>query len=394
MKNHKIRVGKESRESLGSWLCLYRLSGKAFQGRWHSRSSLNTVGRRCSDCWGPFGAFLERPPPPLRSALAPLWSAKVAFQAHFLSSFTVVNLPPRWKLCTTCDLEHVAPGLLETKEWCCERLWQRPVMQRQSAGGWCGSWPLPSSSFKNALPTPFRELGIFRVWAAAVFAWVGDKPFSSLNSDVPSVWPRWVPGRLPGRLSSQESACNAADEFDPRVGKIPWGRHGDPLQCSRLENPTDRGAWRAADHASWTPKVPDTPEAAERTRTCVGKVSAHQRCWRDAAGLSAPRPQAWPAPGTQGGPRAGAWPAGASKPRGGEEPSRSCSGVWRVSRVRRGSPGRLRLSANLLWSPICICAAMAQRRRAVGSRAGGVRRLGCSGGEASQGGRLQTVDKV
>ena len=76
-----------------------------------------------------------------------------------------------------------------------------------------------------------------------------------------------MPGRLPGRLSSQESACNAADEFDPWVGKIPWGRHGDPLQCSRLENPMDRGAWRAADHARWTPKVSDTPEAAERTRT-------------------------------------------------------------------------------------------------------------------------------
>ena len=39
--------------------------------------------------------------------------------------------------------------------------------------------------------------------------------------------------------------------FDPQVGKIPWlGRspgkgNMNPLQCSCLENPMDRGAWWA-----------------------------------------------------------------------------------------------------------------------------------------------------
>ena len=33
--------------------------------------------------------------------------------------------------------------------------------------------------------------------------------------------------------------------FDPGVGKIPWRRHGNPLQYPWLENPMDRGAWRA-----------------------------------------------------------------------------------------------------------------------------------------------------
>ena len=28
-------------------------------------------------------------------------------------------------------------------------------------------------------------------------------------------------------------------------GRSPGGGHGNPLQHSRLENPTDRGAWRA-----------------------------------------------------------------------------------------------------------------------------------------------------
>ena len=38
----------------------------------------------------------------------------------------------------------------------------------------------------------------------------------------------------------------------PGLGRSPGGGHGNPLQ---LENPTDRGAWRAAVHKvtqSWT----------------------------------------------------------------------------------------------------------------------------------------------
>ena len=31
----------------------------------------------------------------------------------------------------------------------------------------------------------------------------------------------------------------------PRRERVPGGGHDDPLQCSCLENPMDRGAWRA-----------------------------------------------------------------------------------------------------------------------------------------------------
>ena len=34
----------------------------------------------------------------------------------------------------------------------------------------------------------------------------------------------------------------------PRLGRSPGGGHGNTLQYSRLENPMDRGAWRATDH--------------------------------------------------------------------------------------------------------------------------------------------------
>ena len=34
----------------------------------------------------------------------------------------------------------------------------------------------------------------------------------------------------------------------PESGRSPGGGHGNPLQFSCLENPIDRGAWRAAVH--------------------------------------------------------------------------------------------------------------------------------------------------
>ena len=37
-------------------------------------------------------------------------------------------------------------------------------------------------------------------------------------------------------------------EFDSWVGKIPGGGRGLPLQYSCLENPMDRGDWRATIH--------------------------------------------------------------------------------------------------------------------------------------------------
>ena len=36
--------------------------------------------------------------------------------------------------------------------------------------------------------------------------------------------------------------------FDPGVGKIPGGGPGRPVQYSCLDNPMDRGAWRAVVH--------------------------------------------------------------------------------------------------------------------------------------------------
>ena len=49
-----------------------------------------------------------------------------------------------------------------------------------------------------------------------------------------------------GGSDGKESACNAGDlGSTPGSGRSPEEGHGNPLQYSCLENPTDRGAWQA-----------------------------------------------------------------------------------------------------------------------------------------------------
>ena len=54
----------------------------------------------------------------------------------------------------------------------------------------------------------------------------------------------------PWWLSGKESACQCRRHgLIPGLGSSPGGGHGNPLQCSCLENPMDRGAWWAAVHS-------------------------------------------------------------------------------------------------------------------------------------------------
>ena len=53
-------------------------------------------------------------------------------------------------------------------------------------------------------------------------------------------------------LSGKEFVCDAGDPGDsgliPGSGRYPGGGNSNPLQYSCLENPMDRGVWRAAVH--------------------------------------------------------------------------------------------------------------------------------------------------
>ena len=57
---------------------------------------------------------------------------------------------------------------------------------------------------------------------------------------------------FPGGASGKGPACQCRRLSDmgliPRLGRSPGGEHGNPLQYSNLENPTDRGAWPATVH--------------------------------------------------------------------------------------------------------------------------------------------------
>ena len=57
---------------------------------------------------------------------------------------------------------------------------------------------------------------------------------------------------FPGGASGKNRPASAGDVRDagsvPGSGRSPGGEHGNPLQYSCLENPTDRGAWWATVH--------------------------------------------------------------------------------------------------------------------------------------------------
>ena len=51
---------------------------------------------------------------------------------------------------------------------------------------------------------------------------------------------------LPGGSVGKEYTCNVGDlGLIPGLRRSPGGGNGNPLQYSHLENPMDRGAWRA-----------------------------------------------------------------------------------------------------------------------------------------------------
>ena len=68
-----------------------------------------------------------------------------------------------------------------------------------------------------------------------------------------------TPSGFPGGSTGKESACNVRDLGSiPGLGRSPGGGHVNPLQCSFLENPMDRGAM--VGYSPWGRKDSDTTE--------------------------------------------------------------------------------------------------------------------------------------
>ena len=69
---------------------------------------------------------------------------------------------------------------------------------------------------------------------------------------------------FPGGADGKESACNVGDPGSiPGSGRSPGGGNGNPLQCSCLENPMDRGAWRVTFHG-----IAESDMTEQLTPTC------------------------------------------------------------------------------------------------------------------------------
>ena len=61
-----------------------------------------------------------------------------------------------------------------------------------------------------------------------------------------------LPWASQAALVKKNTLANAVDVRDtgliPGSGRPPGGGNGNPLKCSCLENPMDRGGWRATVH--------------------------------------------------------------------------------------------------------------------------------------------------
>ena len=71
--------------------------------------------------------------------------------------------------------------------------------------------------------------------------------------------------------------ANAGDERDGCLiresGRPPLGGNGNPLQYSCLENPLDRGAWRATDHG------------VTKSQTRLKQLSMHNGTFQEMGGI-------------------------------------------------------------------------------------------------------------
>ena len=71
---------------------------------------------------------------------------------------------------------------------------------------------------------------------------------------------------FPGGSDGKESACNAGDLSSiSGLGRSPGGGHGNPLQCSGLENP--HGQRSLAGYSPWGCKESDMTEQPKHTGT-------------------------------------------------------------------------------------------------------------------------------
>ena len=80
-------------------------------------------------------------------------------------------------------------------------------------------------------------------------------------------------------LASAGAAEDGDVGFIPGSGRCPGGGHGNPLQYSCLENPMDRGAWRARVHGVTKSRTQLNSNTYTQVNTTIfGWITVLQRC--------------------------------------------------------------------------------------------------------------------
>ena len=136
---------------------------------------------------------------------------------------TLVLLPGKshgWRSLVGCNL------------WCCEESdtteWLHIHFSLSCIGEGNGN-PLQCSCLENP-----RDSG---AWWGAVYGVAQSRTRLKRLSSGSSRHPMGIPGGA----SDKEPTCQWRRRKRPGLGRSPGGGHGNPLQCSCLENPRDRG---------------------------------------------------------------------------------------------------------------------------------------------------------
>ena len=161
---------------------------------------------------------------------------KVLFTAVL---FSYSLYPPRQRAETSPGGTHGSRLILQIKE--------RSLMSHFTSAGYTSRLLLTSAWGHNSSMCISVCLGPHRPWSPAWPA-AGESPISRGN-----IIKGYQMGLcFTGGSVSKESACRAGDAGNmrsiPGLGRSPRRGHGNPLQCSCLQNPMDRRAWRATVH--------------------------------------------------------------------------------------------------------------------------------------------------
>ena len=117
---------------------------------------------------------------------------------------------------------------------------------------------------------------------------------------------------FPSGASGKESASNAGDARETWVWSLAWegfpgGGNDNPLQCSCLGSPMDRGAWRATVHCVTKSQTRLSTWATQMTLAVVAQLSSTLEVWKQENSHSRGRDAVSVGGGDQDSGRGGFW---------------------------------------------------------------------------------------